>query len=173
MTLPELEPVPIGMQMPSTHKPPSESVNSPPKPLDEPPLVDPPLLEVPPSVEPPEQLPLWQLPPTWVQSSQAIAPWPHAVSTPLVMQLPVTSQQPVHVLALQGPFVAKGLPSPESSHAPSTPPPSPRPVPKPPLDPLHANVPTPAAQMAAVTRAGNRSERRMKWLIAKIPACKA
>jgi hypothetical protein len=114
--LPELEEPPEEQSMPKRQEPlleppprrPPELLPDP----DLPPPLDPPLEDPPP---PPAHRPPWHVCPAWVQSSQAVPPFPHAVSSALVSQLPLVSQHPAHEVGSQVPEFAVVLPELPSS----------------------------------------------------------
>lgn len=101
--------------MPKRQEPPLEPLLDPPRrppellpDPDVPPLPDAPL------EDPPAHRPPWHVCPAWVQSSQALPPFPQAVSSALVSQVPLKLQHPVHEVGSHVPgfaVVAPELPS--------------------------------------------------------------
>src|SRR5580700_5569708 len=65
-------------------------------------------------VAPPAQRPPWHVCPAWVQSSQAVPPFPQAVSSAPVSQVPLRLQHPAHE-GSQAPGLAPVVPELPSS----------------------------------------------------------
>jgi hypothetical protein len=97
------------MQLPPLDPPPKRP------PEEEPPPVEP--EEDPPLEDPPEHAPFAQLAPTCAQSKHTVPPRPQAVSTALVLQLPSTSQQPLHAPQVPTPEVDPGPEEPVDASA--------------------------------------------------------
>jgi hypothetical protein len=112
---PLLEPPPELPQRIPNRQPPLDPLELPGRPPELLPELDPPpLLEPPPD----EQAPLWHVSPMVVQSWHAAPPFPHVVSSPLVLQLPVISQHPAQ-LGSQLPALGGVLPEAPSTTGPT------------------------------------------------------